>query len=722
MVQKQTITISHLINSLPGGAEGFIAQDILKAYQFAQKAHGDHHRPSGESYLEHDIAIAHTISHVISDREAIIAGLLHDTILPHTNCTTKEIAKEFNPKIAALVAGTAKLNYDELYQNNQLNPADAMRRAVFIIVEEDVRVLLIAMADCLQDLRKAKPLPPEERHKIASCGMHIYATLANRLGIWKLKWELEDLSFRYLEPDKYVEIAKHLDQRRAERHEHVGQALDTLREELRRANIKGEVTGRPKHIVSIYRKMQRKKVSVSDIYDLQAIRVILDSDDKHLCYQVLGIVHDLWQPISQEFDDYIARPKPNGYQSLHTAVFDEKNRTLEVQIRTRAMHERAEKGVAAHWAYKEGGRQSSAEHRQIESLRQLLSAYQDENGANSAVDAELLANEVVADRIYVFTPKNELRDLPVGATPIDFAYAIHTEVGHRCRGAKVNGKMVSLDYKLKNGDRVSIITSSRGGPSRDWMNENLGYAVSARTRNRIRQWFRTQERAKNIEQGREVVHRELKRLGLQDDYDIDDIALALNFEERDEFLARVGFGDVQSRQIAGAIAAMQQKLKPDDELRPLLQSQPKARGLTVMGVSGLHTRMGMCCNPVPPESIIGYVTRGHGVTIHRQDCKQVLSIDEKERLIDVEWGIEEDAYAIPIVIKAYRRAGLMEEIANLLKGQRVNLSKAKTTTSNSINTIYMVIEVTSLDQLNWLLQKFENLNNVIEAHRQRWHE
>jgi GTP pyrophosphokinase len=399
-------------------------------------------------------------------------------------------------------------------------------------------------------------------------------------------------------------------------------------------------------------------------------------------------------------------------------VIDDKGQTLEVQIRTQAMHEEAEKGIAAHWAYKEGGKPKTQTNQRIQHLRQILTSLQDSDG--SPADGAAFKSEFLGERIYVFTPKGDIIDLPSGSTPIDFAYAIHTEVGHRCRGARVNGKMVSLDYRLESGQQIDIITANKGGPNRDWMNENLGYSASARTRSKIRSWFRQQEKEKNIAQGREVVNRELRRLGVADVYTIEDIAAALKFKDLEQFLAKVGFGDIQSTQIGGAIAALQQKLQPDDDLRPLLEIRPKSKTLTVKGLAGLHTKMAGCCTPIPPEPIMGYITRGRGVTIHRKDCKTLIATAEPERWIDVEWGIEEETYPIPIVVKAYRRPGLIDEIANILNGQHINLSKTKTTTSNSISTIYMVAEVASLDQLNHVLGKFEKLHNVIEAGRQHW--
>jgi GTP pyrophosphokinase len=383
------------------------------------------------------------------------------------------------------------------------------------------------------------------------------------------------------------------------------------------------------------------------------------------------------------------------------------------------MHEEAERGIAAHWAYKEGGRPSQTINQHVNWLRQIIDGLTDSDGSTD--DPDVFGSELLGERIFIFTPQGDVIDLPEGSTPIDFAYAIHTEVGHRCRGARINGKMVSLDYKLQSGERVEIITANKGGPSRDWMNESLGYTGYSRSRSKIRNWFRKQERDENIASGRDIVNRELKRLGVADVYTLKEIAEALKYDELDQFLAKVGFGDIQSTQIGGAIASLQQKLQPDDDLRQLIVRQkPQSSKLTVRGIAGLHTVMAGCCSPIPPEPIMGYITRGRGVTIHTMDCKQLLATGEPERWIEVEWGLEDESYPIPIVIKAYRRPGLMDEIANILNGARVNLAKTKTVTADSITSIYLVAEVISLEQLNWILGKFERLSNVIEARRQRW--
>jgi len=745
MTQISHISLNELLNAFPGGKNGETAVLIRRAYQFAKEAHGGERRLSGETYIEHDLAVANIMVGLYNySPSTVVASLLHDVVAPHTGKTIENVRQAFGSEIAGLIEGLGKLYaYTEqraLQQENGYGKSqkalESMRQAIISIIEGDVRVVLIRMADCLQDLRKAGYLPPERQLEVANEAMHIYVPLANRLGVWQFKWELEDLAFRYLEPESYKEIATKLAARRVERARNVETAVNKLQARIKEEGYKGVVTGRPKHLYSIYRKMNRKNLDFEEIHDIQALRVVLEPDpavdydrmslkekddvDRNLCYQVLGAVHSLWQPLPREFDDYIAAPKANGYRSLHTAVIDPTTgQKLEVQIRTVRMHTEAELGVAAHWAYKESDEAhvSIAFQKRIQNLRDLLSSLRDPDA--TLIDDEIFETEVAAERIYVFTPQGDVIDLPTGSTPIDFAYHVHSGLGHHCRGARVNGKMVSLDYRLRSGDRVEILKANRGGPSRDWMNPNLGYTGSARTRSKIRQWFRQQERAQNIEQGREMVERELRRLGLSDTYDTEDIARALKYDDVEQFLAKVGFGDIHSKQISGGIALLRQALKPDDDLQPLLEPPPKEpTGLKVLGLSNLPTKMAGCCNPIAPEPIIGYITRGRGVTIHRRNCNQVESL-ENERLIEVEWG-ETETYPIPVVVKAYRRPTLMDDIVGILQGQKIAVSRTKTATSRSILTIYLMVEVKDLDQLNWLLDKFEKLPNVIEAYRQRW--
>ena len=720
---------------------GTAVQQVTHAYEFAVKAHGDKKRASGELYVEHDLAVAYITADLSLDITSIVASILHDILLPHTGTQATDIQAAFGATVADLVTSMKNLyvfTEGEHYKQQQANgeALEKVRKAILSVIKGNIHVVMIRMADCLHDLRRASYLSEPKRIEIAREVKNIYAPLANRLGIWQLKWELEDLSFRYLQSEAYEEIAKLLVERQEEPAKLVESAVAQLSHSLKEAGIKALVTGRAKHIYSIHRKMLRKGLTFDQIQDVQALRVIAepmdlesyneknqqqkDAEDRSLCYQIFAIVHALWQAVPGEFDDYISTPKENGYRSLHTAVIDRSTgQTLEVQIRTQRMHEEAEKGIAAHWAYKESDDPGLSARKQVEKMRTAVAQLLESDQATS--DGEIFETEIAAERFHVFTPRGDIFDLPTGSTPIDFAYQIHTEVGNRCRGARVNGKMVSLDYKLKPGDQVEILTSKRGGPSRDWMNSSLGYTGSARTRSKIRQWFRLQERGKNIEQGRDAVTRELKRLGLLDTFSITDIAQGLHFSDEEDFLAQVGFGDIQSSQISGAIALLRRDLAEDDEIRPLLTPRPPSKGLTVQGLSGLATKMAGCCNPIAPEPITGYITRGHGVTIHRSDCQTIATINDRERLIDVSWGEGIERYPVPIVVKAYRSPNLIENIVNTFRGRNINVPKTKTITTGNIMTIYLVVEVATLEELNWLLQKLENTRNVLEANRQRWH-
>lgn len=749
MIQTVVQSTTDLLPWLPAGIPDETARLLKKAVDFITAHHKEELRDFGDSYVQHDATVAHIISQLGLNDHTLVAALLHDVALDNSNGpqVMERLRNNFPPTVYELVMAYNHLyaytEQDKKRTDEPYSRATRMHRAILRMIDQDIKVIILSMADCLADLRRAPWLIDEtKRLELATEARTIYAPLANRLGIWQLKWEMEDQAFRLLQPEQYRNIARKLDQSQASRQEKVQVNVQKLQSCLVEMGIKAKVIGRPKHIYSIYRKMERKHVDFEQVYDVQALRVILDTqiaekttknlkqwelkqwEDKarSMCYQVLGAVHSLWRPIPNEFDDYIATPKANGYRSLHTAVMDEFGHHFEVQIRTDEMDRLAEFGVAAHWSYKEGGLTLSvSEVGLIERLRKSAKALNEL--AEGSEDPESMQQELLADRIYVFTPRGDVVDLPAGATPIDFAYQIHTAIGHRCRGAKINDKMVSLDYHLRSGEKVEIITASRGGPNRDWMNENLGFTRSARTRSKIRQWFRQQERDQNIAQGKEAVERELRRLNLNDVYTIEDIAKALHIEDIDLFLAKVGFGDIQTNQIGGAISALQQKLRPDDELRPLLQPQQKVtKQLTVQGIPGLYHKMAACCNPIPPEPIVGYITRGRGITIHRSDCKTLLMVSEKERLIEVAWGQEEERYPIPVVIRAYRRPGLVEDVANTLKGRQITVSKTKTTTAENITTIALLVEVRDLGELNWLLERLDKLPNVLEVHRQRWKE
>lgn len=740
---KDEPNVSRLSAALPAGYSTHAQKQIKAAYEYAGAMLNQRKSPTGELIVEHDLAVAHTIAELGMDLSSILAALLQETSNQEDPAEDSSIRNQFGNEVADLVLGLNNLQayaaedgYQRKAQYGRGEKLEVIRRAILTLIKGDIRIVMLRMANVLQVMRKADNLPEEQRQQMAWEAMHVYAPLASRLGIWQLKWQLEDLAFRHLQPEIYGEIAHKIDAIQQSRQEQIEKAVSRLQRKIDEIGIKATIQGRSKHIYSIYRKMERKEVPFDQIYDIQALRVIIDtshleeatgrtraqinSEVHSLCYQVLGEVHNLWQPISREFDDYVAAPKANGYRSLHTAVIDEDGRKLEVQIRTDKMDQEAERGIAAHWVYKENGsRPSTTLNKHIDWYRNLMANLQE--AQETLADSELWQKEVLGERIYVFTPRGDVIDLPAGATPIDFAYHIHTEVGHRCRGAKVNGKMVSLDYQLRSGEKVEIITASRGGPNRDWMNESLGYTASNRSRNRIRQWFRQQEREQNIVSGRQIVERELKRLNLSESFTIAAIAAALHYDDETDFLAKVGFGDIQLGQVVGAIQKLKLKLKPDDDLLPLLDSAPKSPGrTTVQGMSGLRTKMAGCCNPIPPEPIVGYITRGAGITIHRQTCKTVEHISERERLIDLTWGEEQDRYPIPVVVRAYHRPGLVEEIANLLKGRKISVPSTKRTTANSITSLYMVVEVVDLDELHWLLQRLEKLPNVLEVRRQKW--
>ncbi len=693
---------------------------IRRAYELAAMAHEGQTRASGEPYIQHSLAVAKILADLNLDPAVIAAGLLHD-VVEDTGFTIEDIQREFGEEIARLVDGVTKLQQiDQLSQMDQRPLSDLNSeslRKIFLAMVDDVRVVLIKLADRLHNMRTLGALPEERRQRIARETLDVFAPLANRLGIWQMKWELEDLGFRHLDPVRYKEIARLIADRRAEREAHIEHIVTTLKGKLAEAGIQAEVSGRPKHIYSIYKKMARKGVTFEQIYDVRAVRVIVA--DIPTCYQVLGIVHGLWRPIPGEFDDYIATPKDNMYRSLHTAVVADDGKTLEVQIRTYEMHQTAEYGIAAHWRYKEGGKRDLEYENKIAWLRSLLDWRQDVADAGDFVES--LKTDVFQDRVYVFTPKGDIIDLPAGATPIDFAYHVHTEVGDRCRGAKVNGRLVNLDYQLKTGDQVEIITAKRGGPSRDWLNPHLGYVKTQRARSKIRQWFKRQDRDKNIAQGRDFLERELKRLGV-DGLAHERISKLFGYDKLDDFLAAVGTGDINSQQIAGQIVNLELEQRAAEATVPAEVPAPPppltVEGIEVHGTGGLLTHIARCCNPLPGDQIIGYITRGRGVTIHRRDCPNVLLSQERERLIEVAWGPSQQTYPVQVRIVAYDRGGLLHEISGIVAGEGINMSQVNITTSRNIATFYTTMEITGIAQLSRVLAKIERVPNVIEARRQ----
>jgi GTP pyrophosphokinase len=593
--------------------------------------------------------------------------------------------------------------------------SEALRKMLLAVVS-DVRLVLVRIAEQLFRLRQAKHASREEQRAVAIETREIHAALANRLGVWQLKWELEDLAFRYLEPDTYASIAKALKEKRVERESFLQTVQSTLQAELKKQGISAQISGRAKHIYSIWRKMQRKDSGLDSLYDIRAVRVLVD--DVKDCYAALGCVHNLWSYLPGEFDDYIANPKDNDYRSLHTAVVGPEGKTVEIQIRSHDMHRQAELGVAAHWRYKEGGGSPAAFDQKIRFLRQLL----DPSGDGEDLLAQI-RDDVFEDRVYGISPKGDVVELPAKATPLDFAYHVHTQVGHRCRGAKVNGRIVPLSYHVQNGDKIEIITGSQSQPSRDWLSPKLGYLASARNRAKVRNWFRQQDRDQHQRQGREILDRELSRLNVRD-VATDDIAKQLKHKNTDTLCVALGAGDLTSAAVATALQNLRGTSLPE-KIRPRRASKrrsSKTDADAVSGIGGLLSNFARCCRPVPPEAIVGYITLGRGVSIHRQDCGNFLGLNKRhpERIIEVGWGDSESAtYPVDLTLRAHDRHGLIRDISTVLADEDANVvSLSSHTDKKTMQTVMDIsIEIRDLPTLSTAITRLEQLSNVVSAKR-----
>ena len=700
-------------------------QDVLtRATQWAIDSHQGQQRASGEPYYHHVLAVAEILADLNLDYETIAAAMLHD-VVEDTDVTLEQVKAEFGPVIARLVDGVTRMErIGEFQEKAQAGSREHVQaeslRKLLLAMAEDVRVVLIKLADRLHNMRTLQHLDPERQRRIAQEPHDIYAPLANRLGIWQVKWELEDLSLRYLEPDAYQQIARQLAEKRTEREHYINKVVAILDAELEKAGITADISGRPKHINSIWRKMQRKRLDFEQIFDVRAVRILVKQEKD--CYAALGIVHGLWRHIPKEFDDYIANPKENLYRSLHTAVVGPEAKALEIQIRTEEMHRHAELGVAAHWRYKEGGSFDPGYEEKIAWLRQLLEWKDEERSANDFVDR--FKSEAFLERVYALTPQGRIIDLPRGSTPLDFAYAIHSEVGHRCRGAKINGRIVPLTYQLQNGEQVDILTAKQGTPSRDWLNPHLGYLKSSRARSRVRQWFKREDHEHNVAAGRDITDRELHRLGVTG-LSLDKLADRFKFRQVDEFLATVGRGEINTGQLANALTEfLPQSTEPAIEVpgKKTRKRTASPGGVEISGVGNLLTTMARCCHPVPNDPIVGYITRGRGVTIHRQDCGNVLRLrgDDRDRLIEVEWGARDEAgYPVDITIEAYDRPGLLRDITTVLANDRINLLGVNTATDidDGIARMSLTVEIGDIGQLSRILAQIGQLPNVVEAKR-----
>lgn len=724
---------------------------IERAYQFAEKAHYGVKRTSGEPYISHSLAVAQILLDLKLPAAALAAGLLHD-VVEDSNYTVEDLRRLFGDEVARLVDAVTKITKQvertehgqtAALQAAQPNPRAETLRKTILAMGDDIRVMLIKLADRLHNMRTLGALSTSKQHRIAQETLDIMAPIANRLGIWQIKWELEDLSLRYLHPDAYKDIASKINARRLEREQVIRDIKQRLEAELKALGIPVVISGRPKHIYSIWKKMNRKNVPFEEVFDVRAVRIMVKhrdsqhSDDKRElerrerlakadCYVALGIVHELWHPIPKEFDDYIANPKDNFYQSIHTAVRYSDGQTLEIQIRTEEMHNHAEFGIAAHWRYKEGdSKLDESFEKRINWLRNMMRW--DEEATRGGDDfLEAVKLDMFPARVFVFTPRGDTIDLPQGATPIDFAYHIHTQLGERCRGAKVNGKIVDLSYKLKSSDMVQIIAGNQGGPNRDWLNEDMGYVASARARQKIKAWFKKQDYQLNVTIGRNVLKRGISRLNLGEPA-YDEVAAWFGYQKRiDDFLAALGSGDIHEQTVINRLvqhlrsqsAEKAQELPPD--IPQTLARSSSSESIIIQGYSGMQKKLANCCNPVVGEEIVGYTTIGRGVTVHRKDCHHVLRHLPKERLIIASWGRADiETFPVPIVVNAYDRTGLMRDLGNVAAAESISISaiEMKETAGQSKIQINATIQVHSLPQLTKLLNRINQLDNVIEARR-----
>jgi GTP pyrophosphokinase len=681
---------------------------------------------TGETQVRHLLSTADILVRLRMDVDTLIAALLNGC-LGRLGITEEQVAQQFSPGIARMVGDLARIdqlaNVDVVIAPKDQNEHEENLRRLLLGIAEDVRVVLVVLAERLHLMRSIKNLDEQRRREIAGDTKRVYAPLANRLGVWQVKWELEDLSLRYLEPEEYKRIAKRLDGRRAERESYIAQAIAALEEKFAEAGIAAEISGRPKHIYSIWRKMQRKKVDIEQIFDLRAVRVLVE--DVASCYAALGIVHGLWKHIPKEFDDYIATPKGNMYQSLHTAVIGPDDKPLEVQIRTRDMHRHAELGVAAHWTYKESKQQDEAFQRRVVLMRSWLELKNE--GADGGDFVERFKSEFEPVHIYVLTPQSKVIELPTGATALDFAYAIHSEVGNRCRGAKVDGNIVPLSQPLASGQTVEILTRKNAAPSRDWLNPHRGYLKTAKARNRVRQWFKQQDFDHYVATGRSWLEKELARLQIEERPRLEQICSRYNFHRGEDLLAAIGRGEIAVGQVARQVGEprieeRRERAAPKMPV-PVKREAPGRSEVIVDGVEDLMTHMAQCCKPVPYDEILGFVTRGRGITVHRRDCANLLTLpaQERVRLIDVRWADQglEAAYPVDLLVIAADRKGLLRDVSSVFSDEGIDVIGVNTASDRGRDraTMHFTAEVKDVSELEHVLVKLRQIPDVLEVRR-----
>ena len=702
---------------------------IMKAFTLADKAHEGQFRASGEPYIMHPLAVAEILAHLQIDHITLIAALLHD-VVEDTEYTKEDIEKLFGAEVAFLVDGVTKLNQFQ-YETKEDRQMENYRKMI-LAMAKDVRVVVIKLGDRLHNMRTLKHMRSDKQKRIAKETLEIFAPLAHRLGIFNVKWELEDLSFRYLEPDKYYDLVDQMKQKRQAREDIVNDTMEQLTKALGEAGIKADIKGRPKHFYSIYKKMKKDNRDLSQIYDLLAVRVIVDTVPD--CYAVLGIAHSIWKPLPYRFKDYISMPKSNMYQSLHTTVIGTMGQPVEIQIRTWEMHRVSEYGVAAHWRYKEGNKGADKEFDQkVAWLRQVLE-WQDTSNPKELVNA--LKLDVFSGEVFVFTPKGDVVKLPIGSVPLDFAYRVHTDVGHRCVGAKVNGKIVPLDYTLQNGDIVDIITSKTGKPSLDWLN----IVGSSESKNKIRNWFKRENKEENIEKGLEALEREAKRLNyswkeLCCDNRIQQVVKQLKSNTENELYAACGYGGIPVSTVLLRLVELYKKSKEHEDARKTteqiieklkVQGAKKAKngtGVLVKGEPGVMVRMAKCCNPVPGDDIIGYITRGRGVSVHRSDCTSLGHTPEDlERMIEVSWDeASSESFHVGIDIQAYDRSGILMEVMAVLSELKITITNmnAKVLENTKNVMINIVVEIRDISQLYFVMTKLRRIREVYTVQRSK---
>lgn len=696
---------------------------VIKAFHFAETAHEGQLRNSGEKFFIHPFNVALILADLNMDTATIIAGLLHD-VIEDTNNSYEKIEEEFGTEIADLIDGVTKLKMLK-YKTKQENQAENLRKMV-LAMAKDIRVIIVKLADRLHNMRTLEYMTDEKKKEKALETLEIYAPLAHRLGISKIKWELEDLSLRYLDPDNYYDLVERVAKRRKERETYISDIMNTLELKLTEVEINGDISGRPKNFYSIYKKMVHQGKAFEQIFDLTAIRVLVDNVKD--CYGVLGIVHTLWKPLPGRFKDYIAMPKPNMYQSLHTTVIGPKGEIFEVQIRTWEMHKTAEYGIAAHWKYKEGASKGDNFDTKLTWLRQLLEWQSDSNDPRDFM--ETLKIDFFTDEVFVFTPKGDVINLPEGSTPIDFAYRVHTAVGNKCVGAKVNSRIVPLNYKLQNGNIVEVITSANSGPSRDW----LKIVKTNQAKSRIKQWFKLKDKDLNMARGKEILEREIKKLGykpseiLKDEW-IKNVSNKLSINSLEDLYVSLGYGNISLSQVIGKLKEYYNELfKISDEKafieeniqKPQQARKPKpTQGVLVKGVDNIKIRFSKCCNPVPGDEIIGFITQGRGVSIHRTDCPNIVSADGIERFIEVEWDIQKDSsYNAEIQVTGTDRPGLLAEIALKINDADIGLlSMNARTNKEKIVIINMTLEIKDVKQLSNLMVRIKKIKSIIDVYR-----